>query len=438
VPATPETAVRRALWLDSAYELDRAHLLCVGDHDLTSLAVCLVRPGARVTVVDLDDAVLTVVDEAARRHGWDVTCLWADLRIGLPEVARGVADLAFTDPPYTPDGVALFLRRAVEGLAGSPRDRVLLAYGYGDHQPGLGLKVQQAVLGLHLVMEAVLPGFNRYDGAQSVGARSDLYVCRPTARTRRAVPAGEAGDPRIYTRGEQAVEGPAAAMGEAVASAVLAALDLSAPAPVLVGRRWAAAPGVPAGARQLPLAALLGRPLPAGDEGVAADLADDPGPQLLRVLLAAAGAPGAAVLVPNDHPDVATGAAWERLRDLLAPVWAVRVRRSVPDGRYAVLEARAVPPPDPVAAPGGALRRHLLLHAHGRLGTVWRDGLVAVHRRAGRPLARQQARAVVAESWPRRTAGARLLDLPRHALAEALAAADRSVPVASRHTDGGA
>jgi len=39
VQATPETAVRRALWLDGTYDLRDAVLLCVGDHDLTSLAV---------------------------------------------------------------------------------------------------------------------------------------------------------------------------------------------------------------------------------------------------------------------------------------------------------------------------------------------------------------------------------------------------------------
>ncbi|MGI8450460.1 MAG: bis-aminopropyl spermidine synthase family protein, partial [Streptosporangiaceae bacterium] len=58
VPAIPETAVRRALWLDSTYDLPGTVLLCVGDHDPTSLAVAQVSPGVTVVVVDIDEATL--------------------------------------------------------------------------------------------------------------------------------------------------------------------------------------------------------------------------------------------------------------------------------------------------------------------------------------------------------------------------------------------
>src|SRR5690606_67100 len=62
VSATAETVVRRALWLDSTFDLDGARLLCLGDHDLTSLAVAAVNPRVAITVVDVDDALLEYVD----------------------------------------------------------------------------------------------------------------------------------------------------------------------------------------------------------------------------------------------------------------------------------------------------------------------------------------------------------------------------------------
>ena len=63
VPATAATVARRALWLDGTFDLAGASVLCVGDHDLTSLALARLVPGVAVTVVDLDERVLAHIDE---------------------------------------------------------------------------------------------------------------------------------------------------------------------------------------------------------------------------------------------------------------------------------------------------------------------------------------------------------------------------------------
>ena len=180
VSATAETAVRRALWLDSTFDLDGARVLCLGDHDLTSLAVAEVNPRAEVTVVDVDDRILEFIDKKSYPS---VRCLWSDFRFGLAEGARDWGDLVFTDPPYTPEGVRLFLARGMEGLRGRDNSRLVLSYGFGANHPGLGLKVQSAMADLHLVYEAILPAFNRYHGAQAVGSASNLYVLRSTSRS---------------------------------------------------------------------------------------------------------------------------------------------------------------------------------------------------------------------------------------------------------------
>ena len=111
----------------------------------------------------------------------------------------------FTDPPYSADGVALFLERALGALANRDRGRVVIAYGAGDHRPDLALAVQERMQRLRVVIEAIYPSFNRYVLAQAIGGWSDLYVCRPTAgtwkRLGRATPTR-----RLYTQGPQAEE----------------------------------------------------------------------------------------------------------------------------------------------------------------------------------------------------------------------------------------
>src|SRR5206468_1587900 len=108
VAATPATCVARARYLAEHYALEGARVVCLGDHDLTSIALALAAPGARVSVIDVDDELLAYVDRAARSLDRRVDCHHADLRVGLPPGVRGAADLVFTDPPYTPAGVRLF------------------------------------------------------------------------------------------------------------------------------------------------------------------------------------------------------------------------------------------------------------------------------------------------------------------------------------------
>ncbi|HXM57463.1 MAG TPA: bis-aminopropyl spermidine synthase family protein, partial [Candidatus Dormibacteraeota bacterium] len=178
VAATPATAAARARFLAETFDLARATVVCLGDHDLTSLALAQLCPSADVRVVDVDERILAFVAGTAAERGWRVTPVFADLRVELPPTLRESADLVFTDPPYTPAGMRLFLARGLESLRRRDVGRVVFCYGFGERQPALGLNVQAVFHGLHLVAEAILPRFNRYAGAEALGGVSSLYVCR--------------------------------------------------------------------------------------------------------------------------------------------------------------------------------------------------------------------------------------------------------------------
>ena len=378
VQADLATVRHRAEWLDDTYELAGAHLVCIGDHDLTALAACMARPTLTATVIDVDDRLLEYVDTVATSLGLSVRCLHADFRFGLPPSALSTADLVFTDPPYTPEGMRLFLTRATQALRG-PEGRVIAAYGYSRLAPALGLKVQREILSLGLVSEAVLPAFNRYHGAQAVGSAADLYVLQPTssaAQTSKAI--------AIYTHGPQSVEA-AATPPEAIA-ALLAKADTTTPTPP----DWTT-------------------PYPQGP--LAFDLTPDPGPWLSRVLIAAPRTPVAA-LVANNHPDITTQATQESLKSLLAPKFTLTFHRSTPTNKHAVVTAT----PTPATTAAGAL----LDRPHGKLANIWREALI---KHSPTPLTKRDARARVAELAPHLT-DELLIDLPRHRVAEVLTSAD--------------
>lgn len=391
VAATPETVLRRALLLGARFWLPGAKLLCVGDHDLTSLAVKLTHPEVEVTVVDIDERILAYID--AQDLG--VRTRWADLRLGLPPSAHD-HDLAITDPPYTPEGIGLFVARAIEGLKDD--GRALLAYGASERTPMLALKVQNALSALNLVNEAIYPDFNRYFGAEAVGSAADLYILRPTSKTRPAVTARvDRLTTAIYTQGPQSVE------SGAPASQASGADPLAGFAPDLLVGEWPKDLDAP----RVKLSTWLARPYAAAADRVAVAVPAGLEAALPRLLLATKAGHVRAVLA-EPHPRPATGA--------LAAVYDLTA-----DG--AVIDAVRLPPP---ADEAGQVVRRILDHAHSKLANTWREALIAIARARGETLTKNAARTLIRAAAPWAD-GITPLEAPLHRLEELPAAAAATV-----------
>jgi hypothetical protein len=418
VSATPLTAVKRARWLTGGYHLDGAALLCLGDHDLTALALLLLAPELDVTVVDVDERLLAYLGRVARERGWSLRPVFADLRVELPRSLSERFDLVFTDPPYTPAGVRLFLERGLTSLRQGDFGRVVLCYGFGEQHPSLGFKVQSVLHDLRLVTEAVLPGFNRYQGAEAIGAASALYVCRPTRRSRPAASGPSRTELRIYTQGRSAEEAGRTALPAATLATVRAELAGAGPhPPTLVGDGLEAL-DPPAGAVRVGLGAFLrdlyagGRPAAPGP--IAVNLHPDLGGYLVRLLLVA---PADRLLLVAPAAAVRDGGLLDRdapVGRLLAPAWRLQV---LGRGRQvSVLAAeRAERPEEPV----GEVLRYLVDHRAATLEGAWREGLIACLARRGVPVTKNQARRAIRSGAFGRSHGPSFLpELPADALAE--------------------
>lgn len=402
VSATPETVVRRALLLGARFWPPGTRVLCVGDHDLTSLAIASIYPDAEVSVADVDERILAYIDARSAELGLNVRTRWADLRLGLPPSLRGQADLAVTDPPYTPEGIGLFVARAVEGLRDPEQGRVLLAYGASERTPMLALKVQNSLHDLNLAYEAMYPDFNRYFGAEAIGSASDLYVLRPTTTSRPAVAARvDRFSAAIYTQGPQSVESrPDSDEARLVAEATTFEPEL------LVGD-WPGGflPRVP----RVRLSTWLAKPYAASPSRVAVAVPPGLDAALPRLLLAARAGHVRAYPVkpPTDVRETAGS---------LSPVYEITVQGGAVD---------AVRRP-----PGGddadRLLRHLLDRAHGKLVNTWREALIGHHP----GLTKKGAREIVLRVAPWAD-DVTVLELPAHRLDELPKAVRTSLEQAS-------
>ena len=194
---TTDTSIRRALFLREYGALDR-DLLILGDDNLTSLAVGLLRKAvgveAKLSVVEIDQRVVTHIRTVSEAEGFGVEVLPHDLRNPLPETLSEQFDVFFTDPPYTLEGLGLFVSRGISGLRKGGGRQAFIAFGHKD--PEEQKAVVQTISDAGLSIGEMRPGFNRYEGAQVLAGVSSMIRAVTTPHS--AAPEGRY-DGALYT-----------------------------------------------------------------------------------------------------------------------------------------------------------------------------------------------------------------------------------------------
>jgi len=397
VSATPLTCLKRALFLSKNYELAGAKILLLGDHDLTSLALAQVSPSVDITVVDLDERILDYISVISAQHGWTIRPVFADLRIELPRSVMQEVDLVFTDPPYTPAGIHLFLKRGLEALKPSGYARLLFCYGFSERRPGIGLKVQAVLHDLSIVTEAILPHFNRYRGAQAIGSHAALYICRPT---RRSLPAAKAQkiDPRIYTQGRSAEETFERELLPAgiVATVKRSLAELVPARAILVGEGWpkdmiGSLQTTSLGGYLRSMYAISQRGLPSHSGLVAINLFPHFNAYLVRVLFMAAAEQVILVAVDdvlwvlfNEHQH-------DPLRTLIGSKYQVVSRERGYARQPGVVHVKQAHSATPVSS----VLRYIIDHRQAKLVNAWREALITWGDKQGRRISKNEARRLI-------------------------------------------
>lgn len=387
VSATPDTVRRRADYLSENFLLADRHVVFMGDHDLTSVALAAKFRHARFTVLDIDEKLLDYVRSVSTKFDLGIRCVYADFSVALPDFLLGSADLVVTDPPYTPEGVGTFLAQSTLACTRESQSRIVMAYGFSDTHPALGLKVQQEVVRLELAIESVLPAFNRYLGAEALGAKSDLYSLIPTAKAwKTAERTVSRSGQKLYTHGARSLE---SAPSKSLAHRIESLAEVAGLAPTTAQLDANATCVVQHTGKgelsQRTIKEILTGQVGRKGETVLADAAEGHESWLLRILLAS-NADDVAILVPNSHPDISSQAGQEQLRWLLSGKYRLRFLRSRPTNNLAVVlagrdlldtgpsRARAVF----LSRPGATLRSALIDAAYKSSRSAGADGLTKV------------------------------------------------------------
>jgi predicted methyltransferase len=162
--ATPETALRRALYMLEEGDLEGREVLFLGDDDLTSVAAGLLGAARGITVIDIDERLLGAIEKISGREKLGIECILHDLREPLEEGLIDRFDVVLTDPPYTLPGLRLFLSRAIDALR--PRKTSSIYLAFSDKPPLEMLEAHRAINRMGLYVRELIPRFNVYEGAE--------------------------------------------------------------------------------------------------------------------------------------------------------------------------------------------------------------------------------------------------------------------------------
>lgn len=204
---TPETGMKRAILLLRNGCLFGGSAVCIGDDDFISAALCLLNRrlfggscggGFSVTVLDMDRRVLDGLSETARKHHFPIEGIEHDLRFPLPARLEGRFGCVLTDPPYTPEGLSLFVSRGIFCL--KKQANLPLFLSFIRKPPQTMFRIQQELTRAGLLLADIFHAFNEYDGAQVLGGVSDLFRLLTTEETQETIAGPYEG--KLYT-GEQ-------------------------------------------------------------------------------------------------------------------------------------------------------------------------------------------------------------------------------------------
>lgn len=188
---TLDTAIKRAILCLQNYSLVGKDILCVGDDDLVSIAIGFLLKklfndieccNTKIYVMDIDNRILTYIEGIAQKEGLPIKCVRIDLRKPLPKNFVQQFDCLFTDPPYTLEGMKLFLSRGVEALKKQNCLPIFLSYGHKS--PDFEFAMQQCFIDMGLIVSKVMARFNIYEGAGVIGNTGQMIILRTTSNSK--------------------------------------------------------------------------------------------------------------------------------------------------------------------------------------------------------------------------------------------------------------
>jgi len=179
--ATPETSLNKAKIMIKKDSVDNKNILILGDDDLVSLCLCFLANPKSITVVEVDPKIADAISKESQKRNFPVKVVKNDIR-NISNL-KTPFDSAIFDPPYTAEGVTLFLKSALENLSQNPESKIFLCFGAGPKNLDKILRLQEILNSFYLVTDELIKDFNEYENAPGIQNKSSLYILSRSKKT---------------------------------------------------------------------------------------------------------------------------------------------------------------------------------------------------------------------------------------------------------------
>jgi S-adenosylmethionine decarboxylase proenzyme len=178
------TVIKKTLFLLKKGDIEGRKIIFLGDDDFISLAVGLTKLAQEITVLDIDQRVLNNLSTLAEELSLVKFNVFPhDLREPFPDDLVNKYDVVVMDPPYTIEGLRLFLKRANQALKSkiniNGKDYPVIGkkcvLSFGNKPPEDMQRMQFSILDHGFIINEMIPDFNHYKGASIIGQFSHLY-----------------------------------------------------------------------------------------------------------------------------------------------------------------------------------------------------------------------------------------------------------------------
>ena len=105
-----------------------------------------------------------------------------DLRENLQDELIGQFDCFYTDPPYTMNGMRLFLSRGIDTLIRRKGLPIFLSFAHRSYDTSYEILTKINQMGL--CVNRIVPKFNSYEGASILGNIGQLMILNTTSYTK--------------------------------------------------------------------------------------------------------------------------------------------------------------------------------------------------------------------------------------------------------------
>ena len=208
---TVETGIQRVLYFYNEGGLEGKNVIFLGDDDFTSAVLSIFYKSffpdepkllpKSITVLDIDKRILSSITKIYEQNKLSVNCVQYDLKNPIPNELLSKFDTIITDPPYSINGVKLFLSRAISMMPtidkyNTGKDIFL---SFAHRSPQRTLKLQSLLTEMGLSIMEIIPRFNIYEGSEVLGNQTQMFHLKTTLETKALIPPDGVYKETMYT-----------------------------------------------------------------------------------------------------------------------------------------------------------------------------------------------------------------------------------------------